>query len=232
MITLLHGDDILRSRKNLDELKSRKDKREIINLDGRKVTLEDLKQAFETKSLFGQDKLVVLENFLSRRKKGRDKEAVIEYLNKEKLLVDLFLWEEEEVSQQTLRIFPEAEVKIFKLDPLLFRFLDSLKPGNSKTSIELFRQALSQEETNLIFYMLIRQFRLFLLFGTKEKVDLDEVKRLAEWQKAKISKQAQLFNLKKLLSIYHEILEIDYGEKGGFSAYPLRQTLELFLSKL
>jgi len=63
MLTILYGDDQVASRnalnQNLD--KSRQDeKKELIQLDGEKLQLQELKQALESRSLFGLDKLVLI----------------------------------------------------------------------------------------------------------------------------------------------------------------------------
>lgn len=231
MIKILHGQDTVKSRQELEKIKVWAKNLECITLNGQKLTLTDFKQALESKSLFANDRLVILENFLSA-KKSKEKEQIIDYLCDEKVLVSLVFWEDEEISKSTLRLFPQAELSIFKLDPFLFRFLDVLAPDNAEILIKLFRQCVVLEEVNFIFYMLVRQFRLLLFLKTGGNTGLDEVDRLAEWQKSKLIKQAQLFDQDKLLQIYRQLLEIDYREKTGLAPYPLTQTLELFLTRL
>lgn len=231
MIVILHGEDIARSRKALESAKTQKKSQEVITLDGAKITLSELKQALEAKSLFGQERIVILENFLGSRK-TKEQEKIIDYLKSEKQNLDLIIWEDQEVNSLLLRSFPHAQVQVFKLDPLLFRFLDTLKPQNSQKMIEALRLALTQEDANLIFYLLVRQFRLLLVLRNGEEASLEEVGRLVSWQRTKIAKQAQYFTPQKLLAVYRELLAIDYREKTGSAAYPLPQTLELFLANL
>lgn len=232
MITILHGEDTVKSRQALDSLKAQGAKREVLVLDGNKSTLTDLLQALESRSLFGQERLVILENFLSGRKKSKEQENITAYLKDREQEIDLIFWEEKELNRLICRLFPKAQVKVFKLDPSLFRFLDSLKPGNQKVMIESFRQAQTQEEVNLIFYMLIRQFRLFLFLKSGGEKGIDEIDRMAPWQKTKIARQTQLFTDEKLISVYHQLLEIDDQEKSGLASSSLTQTLELFLANL
>lgn len=231
MIKILHGQDTVKSRQGLEKLKVQAKNIEGITLNGPKLTLTDFIQALESKSLFSQDRLVILENLLSG-KKSKEKEQILQYLQDEKVLVTLILWEDGEISRSTLRLFPQAEISIFKLDPFLFRFIDALKPDNAEILIKLFRQSIIQEDVNFIFYMLVRHFRLLLFLKTGERKGLEEVDRLADWQKTKLIKQAQLFDQNKLLNVYRQLLEIDYREKTGLAPYPLTQTLELFLSNL
>ncbi|MDP3998862.1 MAG: hypothetical protein Q8P89_04585 [bacterium] len=231
MTTILHGEDTVKSRQELDNLKRQAGGLELINLSGSQLNLTELKQALESQSLFGQEKLVILENLLGR-KKDKEQGKIVDYLKAEEPKTGLILWEDREISRTVLRSFSKATLKIFKLDPLLFRFLEALKPGENLKMIEAFRQAQTQDEVNLLFYMLIRQFRLLLFLRTGEKAGLEELDRMADWQKARLNKQAQYFTLEKLRQIYRQFLETDYREKSGLASYSLAQTLELFLATL
>src|SRR3989338_1693145 len=96
MITLLHGEDIVASKNKLLELKQQYKDKEIIILDGPKVTLNDLVLAFETRSLFVQDKLVIIENVLSA-KSSRAKDDRVDYIAKE-TIAEIILWEGNELT--------------------------------------------------------------------------------------------------------------------------------------
>ena len=231
MMIILHGLNIVESRKELENLKNQAKGQEMIILDGARLDLGELKQALEAKSLFGQEKLVVLENLFGAKKKTKEQEKIIDYLKKAKQDTDLIIWEDQEVGKAFLHFFPYARVKIFKPDPLLFRFLETLRPSGSQDMIESFRKVTAREDANLIFNMIIRQFRL-LLFLKAGEGNFEEVERLADWQKTKIAKQAQYFAMEKLLRAYRELLTIDYQEKTGLTPYSLSQTLELFLANL
>lgn len=229
---ILHGENTVLSRKNLELLKTQRKNQEVITFDGAKLTLEELKQALEAKSLFGLGKLVILENLLSLRKKSKEADSILGYLKDEPQETNLILWEGEEIKSSILRFFPFAEVRIFKPDPLLFRFLDTLQPGNNQRMIEAFRKSCFQEDASLIFYFLVRQLRFLLFFKSGSRKKLEEMGRLADWQKKKIERQAGYFPLKKLLKAYRELLAIDWREKAGLAPYPLKGALELFLSNL
>lgn len=232
MMTILHGESVVESRQELGNLRAQSKGEEIISLEGGKLTLTELKQVLEAKSLFGQEKLVILENFLAGKRKSKEKENIIEYLTKEEPVVDLIFWEDQEIEKSLLRLFPRAKIRIFKLDPLLFRFLESIRPGNGQEMIEFFRKVFTSEEINLVFYMICRQFRLLLFLKMGDDKGLEELDRLAPWQKTKIVRQSRYFSWEKLSKSYHDLLEIDFQEKAGFSSYPLQQALELFLANL
>ena len=58
MITILHGDDIVVSRKKLSELKKRLSSYENFQFEGEGTTVTDVVQVFEARSLFGNKKLI------------------------------------------------------------------------------------------------------------------------------------------------------------------------------
>lgn len=230
MIILLHGDNIVVSRNELERLKKEKTK-EVLTFDGGKIDLSELKQALEAKSLFGQEKIVILENFLSQ-KPSTVKNQIIEYLKNLETTVDLILWEGKEMEKKSLDSFPSAKKQLFRLDPVLFKFLDSLKPGSGKTAVALLREVLRREEVELVFYMLVRQFRLLIALKNVSKDSISEIVKLGSWQKEKLARQANNFDLEDLLRIYHQLLEIDSKSKTGLSPFNLASTLELFCATI
>lgn len=230
MIILLHGDNIVASRNELDRLKKEKT-REVFSFDGRKIDLTELKQALEANSLFGQEKIVILENFLSQRPSVA-KNQVVEYLKNLETPVDLILWEGRELEKKLLDGFPSAKKQLFRLDLVLFKFLDSLKPGCGRIAVTLLREVLRKEEVELVFYMLVRQFRMLLALCDLQENSISEVTKLGSWQKEKLVKQANSFGVEALLKIYHQLLEIDLKLKTGLSPFNLLSTLELFCATL
>lgn len=229
MITLLHGENTLASRQELEKMKKVKNQ-EVIVFEGTKVNLEELIPALFAKSLFGQEKLVILENFFSKRK-GLPKNQFFLYLNALPPSVNLIFWEEREISPKVFLSFPQAQRKLFRLYPVLFKFLESLRPGNGEVMITLLRQALSVEEPEMVFYMLVRQFRLLLgLLGNLEKIE--EVGRLTVWQKEKLLRQGRYFSQERLLKVYRDLLEIDLRQKLGRTPFSRQKNLELFLATL
>lgn len=112
----------------------------------------------------------------------------------------------------------------------IFLFLDSLLPGNYKNTIRLFHKALQNTEIELIFYMLQRQFRLLLAASDKKaKETIDEVLRLAPWQKGKLEKQSKLFSIDKLLGLHRRLYEIELAQKSGSLPYSQAHAIDFFL---
>lgn len=226
MFLVLHGENQAASRSDLESEKIKAKKKETLVLNGKEVDLTTLKQSLEARSLFGQEKLVIIENLLSQK---QDKK-ILKYLKEVQLEVDLILWEKKEIGKTILSLLcPPATPRLFKPSQFLFKFLESVKPGNHKIMLYLLTESLKNEEPELIFYMLVRQFRNLLLIKDLGRKGVSE---MADWQKSRLEGQAKNFELSKLISIYKQLLQIDYQQKTGQNVFNLVKTLELFLVNL
>lgn len=137
------------------------------------------------------------------------------------------IWEDHKLTltqiKEREKKFPGIKVEEFKLPPVVFQFVDSLKPGNQKIFLPLWQKYLSREVPEIALSMITRQLRLML---NPESSDL------ASWQKLKITSQASAFGKERLIQLYKKILEIDYQVKSGTSATDLVTSLELLLLTL
>jgi DNA polymerase III delta subunit len=67
----------------------------------------------------------------------------------------------------------------------------------------------------------------------QEGVDkIDELKRMAPWQLAKLQKQAKQFGGEKLKSAYQKLFELDLALKTGKIPYSLERSIDFFLADL
>ena len=227
MITIAHGDDITSSR-NYYISERQKSKNPVI-LDGGKLTLADLMQSLEGGSLFNEEKDIFIENFFSSKKLNTGFKEIVAYIDKNSGQANVFFWENSELSKTELAIFKKSTVKLFKIPKNLFGFLDNITPGNIN-SIKQFHELLNQTAEELIFFMIVRQFRLLLAVSDPEaKNPIDELKRLATWQTGKLRNQAKIFGQKKLITIYNRLYEIDSAYKQGRLSTTLTQTIDFLL---
>lgn len=230
MITIIHGDDISSSRQFYLEQKQKSKNR--IEFEGEKITLSELSQIIGGQSLFGEQKDVFIENFLSS-KKSKDLKPMIDFLKNNHKNLNVFLWEKQQLTSASVTPFKDAIVKKFSLPQALFSFLDSIVPGNSTKSIKLFHETLESSKEEVVFFMLVRQFRLLLaLSENSEDEQIDEFKRMVPWQKPKLAKQAERFGKDQLITNYKKLFEIDLGIKTGASSLPLTQSIDFFLLSL
>lgn len=222
---LVHGDDqiLSRNRLNLYISQAKEKKAEIIVREGGKLTLEEARNILESTSFFGDNRLSVWENFLSSTK-SKDKEKILDYLNKNPVNIELILWEGKSLKNTSLLKFDKIE--IFKIPAFLFQFLDSFSPDNKNECLSKFVQLKSMEEPEMIFFMLIRQVRLLLM---AEDNFFDDI---PIWQKSKMVSQGHKFQKGQLLRIYQTFLDIDYDQKTSGSFQALSMRLEVLISSL
>ena len=207
---------------------AREKRQEIIKLDGAKASMTDIKLACESGSFFGQEKLVLIENFLGRSK-STEKDAIVAYLGTNCPLKDVVFWESKQISQTNLKKLSKSlAVKLFKLPPLVFKFLDCLSPGNAKVCLA-FLKDLRYQPPELIFYFLCQRFYQLII---AKDLGPKGLTRQAPWQQAKLATQAKKFTLAQLENIYARLLQIDTQVKTGQSPMPLAWHLDLFLAQL
>src|SRR2546423_1734887 len=130
MITIIHGTDIVTSRKYFLDEKQKYPQAQL--LDGEKISLTDLTQIFEGGGLFEESKVIFVEQFFNRKKRKEEFAIFVNYLQKQNNHT-IFLWEGKELERSMLTAFKTAIPRVFKLPQTLFLLMDSLKPGNAKT---------------------------------------------------------------------------------------------------
>lgn len=223
---ILHGENIERSRRALNE-KIKRFSGEIIRLEGEKLDLGELKQAVESSSLFGQERLIIIENLFSRRP-SKEKEELLKYCKLENP-ENLIVWGGKKIDGRILAPFTLARIERFDLTPIIFKFLDSFSPTNKKLSLALLHQCLTQETPEMVFYMVCRQAKDLIITADLGKENLDE---LPPWKREKLIRQAGKFGLKKLLTLYQQLLQIDYQQKTGKTPLSLSSQLDLLIASL
>lgn len=229
MMIIIHGNDITASRNFYIDLRQKTPDYELI--DGKNLDYDTLFRTFEGNSLFTNEKNIFVENFFSNIKSNSGEfKRIIDYLNKSKNQNILF-WEGKILTKTQISAIKTVEVKEFSYPQILFVFLDSLKPQNLP-SIKLFHQLNETMETELIFFMIIRQFRLMIAVLEEGKEKIDEIKRLAPWQLSKLKSQAAVFRKSKLLDLYKKLYIVDYQTKYGLTSFNLRANIDIFLSDL
>lgn len=199
MITLFHGEDVTASRNALPE--------GAVKVDGKTATPELLAQMLSGNNLFDGWQTVVIENPKKIPEMPPD--------------IDVFIWFDHKLTATQLKAYSGAQVQEFKLGTIVFKFVESLRPGNRQEMVNLFEQYSRSELPEIILTMIIRQFRLML-----------DPSSLAGWQKDRIVAQSKQFPPEKIKKIYKELLDIDYRQKTGLAPSDLSGSLELFLLTL
>lgn len=226
MVTIIHGQDTSASREHL--LSLMQDTKQFPIVEGTKLALTALVQSFEGGGLFSQEKKLLVENFFSDRKPGTEFDKIIEYAVSSEHKGHVIFWERKELTRKQLSLVKNASVHIFQYPQVLFSFLDSITPGNGTNAIALFHQVLASKEVELVFFMLIRQVRMLLTQDAKHSA-IEEIARLAPWQKAKLTRQSELFGQAVLARMYEQLFAIERGTKTGTLPTPLVPAVDFFL---
>jgi len=230
MLTIIHGNDVVRSRKFF--LLEKQRFYDAAFMQEGEVNLTMLAQFLEGGGLFGDSKTIFIEQFLSGRKKSSEKEFVISYLKEQAKLHDIFLWEGKELERGVIGFFKGASVKLYKLPSSLFALMDAIKPGNGKVLIELFHKSIETSEAEMVFFMLVRQFRMLIAVGDKNGETISEISRMASWQKGKLEAQAKLFESFRLIDLYKMLFKIETEYKTGAVSGSLIARIDFFLLKI
>lgn len=230
MITLIYGEDVAKSRAYFSDIK--KTATNPISFDGEKVSIADITQAVQGEGLFEDTKQIFVEELLSKKKSKKDLEAIIQYLNNNHEHQELYLWESKLLTKKQIQQFNSATSKQFDLPKVIFSFLDNLYPGNGKKLIALFHEILETEDAEFIFFMIVRQIRILLAIKDPGQEQIDEVIRIAPWQKSKLQKQAQAFDQQQLLALFQQLYEVESGMKTGKLAMPLTHIIDFLLINL
>lgn len=229
MLFLVHGDQPEAARAKLIELKSQAKNKEIREVDGKRIDAALLVQALESSSLFGDHVLVVIEGFISSAKK-REKTftTTLKTIGEAGRTADIILYEEKEVDKTTItKLGQGVQAFLYKTPAVLFQFLDSLRPGNAKTSLAYFSQTVAHEAAEIVFVLLVRRVRQLI-----QLIDHITPEGLQEWQAARLTSQARHFTIKQLVVMHKDLLEIDIAIKTGITPFTLSQLLEQLIVKL
>lgn len=228
MIHLFHGDNTDFSRREMLLIREKFKDQEIIIFDGKNASLTDLKQATESSSLFGTKRLVIIENLFTKKlvKKNSESESYKKFIRNISLDFEIIFWEEKELAKTHIGLFPKnTDIALFQLDRLIFKFLESIKPNVTGELIDKFNHCLLKDSPEMIFSMLIRQFRYLIMVKDIGK----NVTELSPWQLGKFMSQANYFTLKDLIGFYKKLLEIDVRIKTSNTAFDLADEIRLFL---
>lgn len=227
MITIIHGDDVVSSR-NLFLEEKKKSTSPIV--DAATLELSYLVQMFEGTSLLSDNKNLFVEYFFSKIS-SKMLDDIASYLNRVHKNGHIVFWESKEIGKKSLTLFKNPTIRTFKLPKALFAFLESIQPG-ARSNLAYFHKALQTTEPELLFYMIVRQFRLLIAILAGSKNSIDEVTRLAPWQRGRLKRQARFFSLDSLKRNYEKLFAIELAHKTGKSPLSLTQSIDFFLADL
>ncbi|OGK14582.1 hypothetical protein A3H80_03455 [Candidatus Roizmanbacteria bacterium RIFCSPLOWO2_02_FULL_37_19] len=218
MITIICGDDIVKSREALVNLKKvyKEKSYELIDIDSNSV--DDLrKNILERASLFSQKRLFFIHGVLSK-KGNRD---VVHQLDTQDN--PILIWEDKYSDKDIKKNFPKAKVLVFKLPQTIWKLLDNIYPRNLHTVILLTRSIIDSVDENMLLYMLQKRTKELILVKSNSK----HIVKLAPWQITKLSSQTKKWDMNKLYKFYQKLFEIEKGTKSGSLPYSIYDALDI-----
>ncbi len=227
MVTLVHGDDQSAARAAFNNEKE-SFTGAVVSLDA-KVNPTSILDVISTSDLFSKTpRLIAVENLLAAKFDLSKLTAPPED--------NLLFWEPKKLSPSELKNyqthFPSLKIIEHKENPIVFKFLDSLVPGNTSVAFPLWSTYSAFEPPELVLVMLIRHFRFLLLAASNSSEGPQDWQNLAPWQKQKYQSLTKRFPLDSLKNHYRTLLEIDYRNKSGSTPLNLQTALELFILSL
>lgn len=227
MITIIYGDDIVASRQYFTPIIEKENSP--LLLDGTKISFTEIMQILDGGDLFEEKTSLFIENFFTKRKADKEFEEIVAFLRSREEKATVVFWESKDLPKKSLSLFPKATVKHFALPKNLFSFLDAFMPGNGRHLVKLFYQVRESIETELVFFMIIRQFRLLVAVSDMTGENIDEAQKLASWQRSSLERQAKRFAKTELIRLYHSLYTIEHGYKTGTLGMTLPQAIDFFL---
>ena len=219
MYTVVHGEDLAKSRKTIIKLYS-SIKEKIADIYKTEVNISDVsaiefKELLQTKDLFAATPFVVLNLEKTRSTKFLEYIKVIEQL-KHKAHIIVVADKKLTKSNDFLKLANKLKAKVFlnefKPKGNVFNFVDALVSKNRKRTYKEYEKLLKDgADTFYLISMISYGFRTLVntKYGTKAGV------AMSPYVKNKATKQSSKYDYFKLLTIYKTLYETDLKLKTG-----------------
>lgn len=218
MLIIYCGEDVVASRdKFIDYRKQKEDQGFEAHSVSTSNLSDDLSRLVGSIGLFADKKIICGEELL-HDKKSRDLLKDYQEIDTEIILYETSLGERE-----LKFVFPKARFINSKLGSSVFTFLDSLTPGNLKSTMSQLSQNVTSDNQLLLFYLTKSRIRELILV----KENMIGASKLQAWQIGKLKSQATNWKTDKLYSIYNNIFKIEKNVKTSGSAFSIKQSLEM-----
>src|SRR3989344_1894762 len=202
-IVVLQGDDTARARARYTQIIAgvKKKNWDVVPIQVAKPLPEQLVST----NLFTTDILYSIDGI----KKLKSEELKWLSKNADKYEGSLLVFVEGKVPTLFRNALPKtAKYETFDLPVLVWQFVDSFYPGNSKKSLVLFEKVIATEAVEFVVAMLARQLRdlYWVVNGAKGM-------SASSWRQAKIEKQKRKVTKAGLVDTIDSLAELDYKSK-------------------
>jgi hypothetical protein len=158
MVTIFHGTDSVRSRDALNQHIAKFPNHSNLRLEGKEITLDLVNNFLNSTSLFADDKLLVLFDFLGQP--ASILKSLVPII--EKSDHEILIYASKALTPTQLKTFPKTKVIKSSLSSSLFLMLSALKPHNQSYFFTQLTKTLSSDPPELIAFMIRRKIREYL----------------------------------------------------------------------
>lgn len=229
MITIIHGENLIKSREKLFQLKqaAQSKNQQLTSLLAKKITFPNLEKALYAHDLFGQEHCLIIEELHSLAR-SKIRTQYIEQIQRAGQNLDLILWEKKSLSKSNLEKFPQVQVFTYPTGKALWDLLDALKPqANSKKQLLLtLNEAIEQDSAEFCFIMISKRISELLALKLGAEITIHP------FVKNKLDHQQLLFTQAQLLDAHQRLYQLDKKLKHSQNLLGLRSELDLLLINL
>ena len=203
-IILIHGDDLEKSQERLDRFFAVGKKRgwKISEIGSSKM---NLLEEVSSNDLFGEEKLFILKDIsliTDESKKWID-------ANAKDISGNLIIYSKKTLGKLVIKKLPKLDKEEeYKIPFILFKFLESFYPGNSKNCIKLFHDCLKTSAVEFVVALLTSSLKDLYIASTDESLIT-----YPSWRKNKIVNQAKKFEEGQIKEVFDKLAEADYKSK-------------------
>ncbi len=223
MIHIITGEDIVNSRKKLDELL--KESSNTVRIDGKKGTVSEFEISLVSDSMFDDKKIIVVEQFSKLKPQDKFIEILTRVQDDDFTLI---LWDEVDLSAK-FKSLKSAKTSSFTFPKVYFQFMDSLTPASSASNVKALRDVLKSFEPEQILYSIIKRLRQLLVLKSANYSDFSEFGRMQDWQIGRLKSQANKWTEAELKKAFLEYGSLDEKVKTSGLTMDLSKHLDILL---
>lgn len=208
-IIVLHGDNTQESYQRLARFRAEAKQRGWLIKTLLVNSKYDLSEQLTSQSLFQKEVLYILEGA------GKLKKRELEWLKSKsgELEATLVIFHPSVLPQAVGMALPEpVKYEKYELPKLIWKFLDSFYPGNSRNSLKFLHNTVETEPLPFVFSQLARHVRDLYMAKLEPKV-----LSLPAWRVNKLKSQAKKFQKGQLHEIISQLSLIDVKSKTSSS---------------
>ena len=215
-IYLIHGDNSLKSYERLqmyiDKAKKNKWEIEYINSDDKNI-----KDLLISNNLFIKKRLLIINKY------NLINNDLLKLINKLDNDINIIIYHDKFIPASFIKKLKGVKKnEVFKLSKYLWKFIDNFYPGNTKTCLRFFREAVKSDPVELIFTVLVGHLKDVYLVSIS-----DSNLNYPSWRIYKLKNISNKYTLTKLKKTIDELSKIDLNVKT--SSATLKDELDLFI---